>query len=360
MSNKDRPAASGTGTPKEVIERTYRARVEELWQLWTTKEGFESWWGPEGFRVKVHTLEERPGGALHYDMIADTPEMIAAMKQMGRPSSHEAKARFSEFRPHQRLVIKHVIDFLPGVEPYESTIVAEFFPAGDSVRMLVTLEPMHDVEFTKMTTMGFTSQLTKLDRRFAGGHQGVTKREFIADLFISLDGFASGVNEAPFFGYFGDGLGKWVHDHLNQRQLLVMGRITYEALASFAPSATDAMSLRMTELPKIVFSSTLKEPLNWKNTRLVATSAADEIRALKQKPGDPLRSIGSVSLVKRMMQLGLVDRLRLMVFPLVVGPGGREPIYAGYSRTGLELVDHKVLDLRIILLEYRPVHSTAT
>jgi dihydrofolate reductase len=185
-------------------------------------------------------------------------------------------------------------------------------------------------------------------------------RVFTADLFISLDGFASGVNEAAFFGFFGDGLGKWVEDNLNQDQLLVMGRITYEALASFTPSVTDELSLRMTELPKLVFSSTLKEPLRWKNTRLVTTSAADEIRSLKQKPGDPLRSIGSVSLVKSMIQLGLVDRLRLMIFPVILGTGGKEPIYAGYSRTGLELVEHKVLDSRIVLLEYRPVDRAAT
>jgi dihydrofolate reductase len=253
-----------------------------------------------------------------------------------------------------------LIDFLPGVIPYESTIVAEFYPSGETVRMVVTLDPMYDEEFTKMQTEGFTRQLTKLDKRFASGHEGVTMREFIADLFISLDGFASGVNEAAFFGYFGDGLGKWIQDHLNHGQLLVMWRITYEALAGFTPSATDELSLRMTELPKLVFSSTLKEPLSWKNTRLVTTSAANEIRALKQKPGDPLRSIGSVSLVKSMMQLGLVDRLRLMVFPVVLGTGGREPIYAGYSQTGLELVDHKVLDSRIVLLEYRPVGSAAT
>src|SRR5262249_41694224 len=151
-------------------------------------------------------------------------------------------------------------------------------------------------------------------------------REFTADLFISLDGFAGGVNEAAFFGYFGDGLGKWIRDQIHQPQLLVMGRNTYEALAGFTPSATDENSLRMTELPKLVFSSTLKEPLTWKNTRLVTTSAADEIKALKQKPGDPLRSIGSISLVKSLMHQGLVDRLRLMVFPLVLGTAGREPI----------------------------------
>ncbi len=61
-----------------------------------------------------------------------------------------------------------MIDFLPGMKPYESTIVAEFFPLGENVRMVVTLDPMHDEEFTKMQTAGFTSQLSKLDRRYGG------------------------------------------------------------------------------------------------------------------------------------------------------------------------------------------------
>jgi dihydrofolate reductase len=182
-------------------------------------------------------------------------------------------------------------------------------------------------------------------------------RELTADLFISLDGFASGVDQAPYFGYFGHDLGSWVRDHLDQPQLIIMGRATYVALARFSASATDEVSLRMSGLPKLVFSSTLKDPLAWKNTRLLKGAVADEIRALKQQRGDPLRSIGSISLVKSMMQLGLVDRLRLMVFPLILGSAGREPIYAGHSPSGLELIDTKVLDSRLILLEYRPVRQ---
>ena len=151
---------------KVIVERTYRARLEELWSLWTTKEGFESWWGPEGFRVEVHALELRLGGTLHYDMIADAPEMVAAMKQMGRPLSHETRGTFSELVPHVRLALTHIIDFLPGVKPYDSTMRVEFFPTGQNVRMVVTLEPMHSDEFTKMSSEGFTSQLKKLDARF--------------------------------------------------------------------------------------------------------------------------------------------------------------------------------------------------
>lgn len=152
--------------PKVVVERTYRARVQELWDLWTTKEGFESWWGPEGFRVEVHTMDACLGGAIHYDMIADAPEAIKAMREMGRPLSHEAHGRFTEMSPHGRLAITHMIEFLPGVKPYQSTIAVDFFPSGDTVRMSITLDPMHDEEFTRMSAMGFTSQLTKLDKRF--------------------------------------------------------------------------------------------------------------------------------------------------------------------------------------------------
>jgi uncharacterized protein YndB with AHSA1/START domain len=149
-----------------VIERTYKAQAEELWALWTTKKGFESWWGPEGFQVKVHSLEVRVGGRLHYDMIADAPEMIEAMRRTGRPPSHVTRARFVEVKPHEQLVIAHVIDFLPGVKPYDSTMKVDFFASGHSVRMVVTLEPMHDEEFTKMSALGFSSQLSKLDKRF--------------------------------------------------------------------------------------------------------------------------------------------------------------------------------------------------
>lgn len=150
-----------------VIERIYRASVEELWELWTTGEGFASWWGPQGFRADVQELDGRLGGTLRYDMVADTPEMVAAMQAMGRPASHEGRATFTEFQPHRRLVLTNVIDFLPGVAPYNSTIEVEFaaLPGGHA-RMRVTLSPMHSPDFTEMQKQGFTSQLSKLDQRY--------------------------------------------------------------------------------------------------------------------------------------------------------------------------------------------------
>ena len=151
---------------KVVIERTYKARIDDIWDLWTTKQGFESWWGPQGFRADVHVLDARVGGELRYDMVADTPEMIAEMKKMGAPVSHPTNARFTVLQPRERLEITNVIDFIPKVAAYEAVIAVELVAQGDRVRMVVTLDPLHSDQFTRMQEEGFTSQLTKLDARF--------------------------------------------------------------------------------------------------------------------------------------------------------------------------------------------------
>ncbi|XXX78612.1 SRPBCC domain-containing protein [Sorangium sp. So ce134] len=149
-----------------LIERTYPASVSELWELWATKDGFESWWGPEGFRVEVHALEPKENGILHYSMIADAPKMVEAMQRSGQPTSHEVRARFSAFSPQKALTITSIIDFIPGVEAYESQIDVLFTPVAHGAHMAVTLHAMHDPHFTEMQRAGFTSQLGKLDKRY--------------------------------------------------------------------------------------------------------------------------------------------------------------------------------------------------
>ena len=155
-----------TSRSSMIIERTFRRSVEELWGLWTTKEGFESWWGGEGSRVEVHTIEAREGGTLHYDMIAEAPADITARNQMGLVASSSVRARFTEFRPYRRLILTHVMDFVPGVKSYEQTIAVDFLPVGDSVRMVTTIEPLHNEEFTQTSIRVFASQLRMLERRF--------------------------------------------------------------------------------------------------------------------------------------------------------------------------------------------------
>ena len=140
--------------------------MDELWELWTTKEGFESWWPPEGFRTEVQAIDARLDGKLRYEMIAETPEILAVMNELGLPVAHVECARFAEFRPRERLMLTQMIDFVPGIEPYESTIMVEFFPSGEWVRMVVTLSPMHDEEFSRLASQGLASQLANLDKRY--------------------------------------------------------------------------------------------------------------------------------------------------------------------------------------------------
>lgn len=148
------------------IERTYRAEALELWELWTTKEGFESWWGPEGFRVEVHKIEPHVGGALDYDMIADGAEQIAFMKQAGMHVSHGTHGTFTEVVAHERLRLTHIIDFIPGLDPYENNIVVRFVPEGSQIRMIVQIDHHVTQEWTARSVEGFTSQLQKLPAAF--------------------------------------------------------------------------------------------------------------------------------------------------------------------------------------------------
>ena len=181
-------------------------------------------------------------------------------------------------------------------------------------------------------------------------------RDLTADLFVSLDGYAKGEHAGPYFDLYGPELGRWIDEQLAEPQVLLMGRVTFEVLAPMARSSAEAgaQPSRMDELPKIVLSRTLRDPLAWPNARVLAGDLATVIGSLKRAAGDPLRMIGSVSLIRDLIRLRLVDRLRLVVFPIVLGPDGREPMFAGYPGIALELVSSSVLDGRLLLLEFGP------
>jgi len=145
-----------------VIERRYEAAIEDVWELWTTKEGIESWWGPGGFSAKVHELDLRAGGNLSYAMTAVDPAQVQFMKQAGMPLTTEAKLTYTEIVYGKRIAYTHRADFIPGVEPYDVGNKVEFFAEGNQVRMVVTLDPMHSDEWTERAAMGMESQLGKL------------------------------------------------------------------------------------------------------------------------------------------------------------------------------------------------------
>lgn len=145
-----------------TIERTYDGSIDDVWDLWTTKEGLESWWGPEGFRVEVRRLELRAGGALDYAMIACAAPQIEFMKKAGMPLSHEAHIEYTEVVPKNRLVYDHTVDFVPGVEPYTTATRVELGADGPRVKLVLTIDAMHDETWTARATMGWESELGKL------------------------------------------------------------------------------------------------------------------------------------------------------------------------------------------------------
>lgn len=152
---------------KITLERTFAAPVEDVWELWTTKAGIESWWGPDGFSTKVHKLELWPGGALHYAMTATAPEQIDFMKRAGMPLTSETRGTFDEIVKHRRLAFTQVADFVPGVAAYPIAALVELQESAQGVRMVLTVDVMHDEQWTKMAEMGWRSQLDKLEKALA-------------------------------------------------------------------------------------------------------------------------------------------------------------------------------------------------
>jgi len=141
--------------------------MNEVWELWTTREGIESWWGPEGFSVKVHNLDLRVGGQMHYAMTAVDPAQVQFMKQAGMPLTTEGKLTYTEIVEGQSIGYTHRADFIPGVEPYDIENKVEFHAEKGTVRMVLILDPMHSEEWTQRAVMGMESQLTKFYRVIA-------------------------------------------------------------------------------------------------------------------------------------------------------------------------------------------------
>jgi uncharacterized protein YndB with AHSA1/START domain len=149
---------------KITIERTFNAPIEDVWELWTTKEGIESWWGPEGFATEVRKIDLRPGGELDYNMIAVAPDQIEFMKKAGMPATTPSRVTYTEVIPLRRLAYLTLADFIPGVEPYEVMTTVDLHPEGDGTRMVMTFDAMHDEQWTNMAVMGWESELGKLEK----------------------------------------------------------------------------------------------------------------------------------------------------------------------------------------------------
>lgn len=159
--------ASEQGAGAIRFERVYDASVEDVWALWTTKEGIEEWFAPEGMHVEVAVLDLKVGGAFDHVMTAVGTEQIAYMANVNRPPKARISGRFVEIARHRRLRIRFDIDFVPGIESYPYDIAVEFHAEAGRVRMIVTADRHPDPEMTRGAILGLTSQLLRFDLAIA-------------------------------------------------------------------------------------------------------------------------------------------------------------------------------------------------
>jgi uncharacterized protein YndB with AHSA1/START domain len=152
--------------PKQfIIDRTLKAPVEKVWMMWTSKEGLEKWWGPEGFKSRVSHLDVRAGGRFEIVMTAILPEIIAHLKASGLGESSVAKGDYTVVEPNRRLIYTNAVDFVPGVPPYTSTTIVQMSAtASGGTRLIIANDVMHDEQWTAMATMGWTQQIGKLEK----------------------------------------------------------------------------------------------------------------------------------------------------------------------------------------------------
>ena len=182
-------------------------------------------------------------------------------------------------------------------------------------------------------------------------------RKIVVSEFVSLDG----VVEDPgwTFAFGSKEQERFKLEELAESDALLLGRFTYEGFAKAWPSVDDeeGFAERMNGYPKHVVSKTLEEPLEWNNSTLIKGDIVEEIADLKRQDGKDIAVHGSATLVRTLMEHDLVDELRLMVFPVVVGKGKR--LFGETQETkAMELVDAKPLGPNgVLVLTYRPARD---
>jgi dihydrofolate reductase len=189
----------------------------------------------------------------------------------------------------------------------------------------------------------------------------VAVRKVVVSEFVSLDGVMEDPSwESPFRGEEQE---KFKFDELAAADALLLGRTTYEGFAAAWPDmmehyegprreALGEYTDMMNGYPKHVASTTLQEPLGWNNSTLIKGDIPEEVSRLKQQEGKDILVFGSAQLVRTLMRHGLVDELRLMVFPIIVGKG-KHLFEDGEDGRILELVDSKTFGTGVVSLAYR-------
>ena len=176
--------------------------------------------------------------------------------------------------------------------------------------------------------------------------------EVLIDFITSLDGYGAAEGWPGLWGLEGPEYLAWLGEDPEAGYVTLMGANTYRLMSKFAAEGEPGTDV-LTGLPKVVFSSTLTEPLSWPNTQLITKDPVEAVREMKDN-GTSMRTLGSLTLCRSLLEAGLVDRFRVVVFPVITGSTGRDRIYDGYPDVALDMVSSRTFDGRIQLLEYVP------
>jgi dihydrofolate reductase len=183
-------------------------------------------------------------------------------------------------------------------------------------------------------------------------------RRVVASELVSLDG----VMESPekwSFSIHNDEMAEANASGMAASDAMLLGRVTYQEFASYWPyqnSADQPFTDYMDNTPKFVVSETLEEPLEWQNSTLIKGNVAEEIAKFKRRPGKDITILGSATLVRSLLRDGLLDELRLMVHPIVLGSGKRL-FEEGGDQKVLKLADSKTFGTGVLYLTYQPAQS---
>jgi dihydrofolate reductase len=194
-------------------------------------------------------------------------------------------------------------------------------------------------------------------------------QELLVDFITSLDGYGAAEGWPGWWGLQGPEYLAWLGEQPERDYTILMGANTYRLMSGFATEVeasepgeetTDegATLDELAKASKVVFSSTLQPPLAWANTRLVSGDAVEAVAAMKEDGTSPMRTLGSLTLCRSLLEAGLVDRFRVVVFPVITGSTGRDRIYDGYPDVALDMVASRTFDGRLQLLEYGPTVLT--
>jgi dihydrofolate reductase len=178
--------------------------------------------------------------------------------------------------------------------------------------------------------------------------------ELLVDFITSLDGYGAAEGWPGWWGLEGPEYLAWLAEQPEGDYTVLMGANTYRLMSAFA-SEGEPGTEPLANVSKVVFSTTLSAPLSWSNTQLIADDPVVAVRRRKNAShGDSMRTLGSLMLCRSLLSAGLVDRFRVVVFPVITGRTGRDRIYDGYPDVALELVSSRTFDGRLQMLEYVP------